>query len=208
MSNKYTGWRNAFSIYPDLYLRKSLVKPLVLWVPSLIVYFGFGSTDAFSMLGWMADFVKSSYPSILGFILTGHALIVGFSGSDFILHLAKERKDSKTTLLQDINSTFTMVIASLVVTFIFAAAVSFAIRCDLPCWNYSLAVGFNNFVFVVFLFLFFYSLCSLLDVVISIFNLGQASNIIARGKIKKMQESKTTENCCIDKLINYFKGLF
>lgn len=205
MSKKFTGWRKAFSIYPSNYFKKSLFKPLLLWIPSLILYFCFGDVDSLAMLYWLSDFIRSSYPSILGFILTGHALIVGFSGSDFILHLAKERDNSKTTLLQDINTTFTMVIASLVVTLIMAALVSFSLKCNFTYWDYSLAKGFNTLVFVVFLFVFYYSLCSLLDVVISIFNLGQASNMIAQGKIKKMQEEK---DGCFSKLLNFFRGLF
>lgn len=208
MSKKFTGWRIAFSIYPSQYFKKSFIKPLFLWMPSLIVFFCFSNEDSLSMLVWLSDFIKSSYPSILGFILTGHVLIVGFSGSDFILHLAKERENSKTTLLQDINSTFTVVIASLVVTLIMAALVSFSLKCDLPYWNYSLAQGFNTFVFIVFLFAFYYSICSLIDVAINIFNLGQASNIIAQGKIKKMQESKEEKEDCLSKLLNFFRGLF
>ena len=210
MSKKYTGWKVAFSIYPEIYFKKSLVKPGALWGISLIVFFCFSETDSLDMLGWMADFIKSSFPSILGFILTGHALIVGFSGSDFILHLAKDRKDSDTTLLQDTNTTFTIVIASMVLNLLIGAVVGFLLKAELPCWDYDLAKIVNAIVFSVVLFVFYYSVCSLFDVVISIFNLGQASNVIAQGKIKKIEEdAKASKGGAeVKSILDYFKGLF
>ena len=210
MSKKFTGWRVAFSIYPALYFKKSLAKPVVLWVISMIVLYGFGESSSLDMLGWLTDFIKSAFPSILGFIVAGHALIVGFSGSSFILHLAKERKESKTTLFQDTNTTFTMVIASMVLTLVIGAVLGLLIKAELTCCIAWLATVVNVVTFSICLFVFYYSLCSLFDVVIGIFNLGQASNMIAQGKIKKLEEAKNNSEEAKQKkgILDFFKELF
>ena len=187
MTKKPVGWEKAWEIYPMLNIWKGAKLPLVLLVASFVVYLFKGNVSEIELIKLVGSLVTSGFPSIIGFILTGYALIIGFSGSDFLLKMAKSKAGDKHSLFERVNSTFAFVIGALVITYLVAGVVTFVIGLQME-WPFSEGVEvYNAFVLFLQLFLFYYSVCALLDIVLNIFNLGQLAHAVAKGKLKAME---------------------
>lgn len=210
MDDKYKpGWKSVWSIYPKENIGRNIWRPLVLLAIAVISSF-FSSKSSTELISVVSNWITSGYPSIIGFILSGYVLIVGFSGSDFLLNLAKPN-DAKYTLFQVLNSTFAVVIAVMIITYAIGALLSFIVSCEIE-WPFPTNCGCDafNFIALVFIeFTFFYSLNTLLDVVINIFNMGQMANVIAEHKIKAIENAEKDvheETCHL--FCKFIKNLF
>lgn len=190
---KEVGWKGVFNIYPIHNFLKGAKLPVVIWIPTFILFL-MSETDTLDLLSVIVNIITGGFPSIIGFILTGHALIIGFSGSDFILSLAKTREDQRYSYLQKVNSTLSVVTGILIVTLIIAAIVALITKMEIV-WPFpEYCDHYNAAIFGVVLFAFYYSVFSLLDIVINIFNLGQISNKVAQGKIRAIESGKDQGN--------------
>lgn len=191
MEKKYkSGWKSAWAIYPKRNLRKNIWRPIVFAAIAACCYCC-SSKSACELIGLVSGWITSGFPSIIGFVLSGYVLIVGFSGSDFLLSLAKPRNDNYT-LFQVLNSTFAVVIATMIVTYAIGALYGFIISCDFV-WPINikwLCVVYNFIAFLLIDFIFFYAVFSLVDIVVNIFNMGQMANVIAEKKIETIQSEK------------------
>lgn len=187
-----TGWKSVFDIYPTANFKKGLWKPALFWIVSLIVVF-LSDVDMIEILNFTCQTVCSAYPSIIGFILTGHALIIGFSGNDLIKKLVELQKESKTTYPQIVNATFSVIIALMVLTLLVSAFVSFIIKCEIS-WPFDYGeYEFNCICLLLVLFLLYYSLFSLLDVVINVFNFGQVAHKQTLIELQNEEEQNDAE---------------
>lgn len=186
---------------------KGAKLPLVLLVASFVVYLFKGNVSEIELIKLVGSLVTSGFPSIIGFILTGYALIIGFSGSDFLLKMAKSKAGDKHSLFERVNSTFAFVIGALVITYLVAGVVTFVIGLQME-WPFSEGVEvYNAFVLFLLLFLFYYSVCALLDIVLNVFNLGQLAHAVAKGKLKAM-EMMTQQEETDSKEVNEKKSFF
>ena len=187
MAKKPVGWEKAWEIYPMLNIWKGAKLPIILLVASFVVYLFKGNVSEIELIKLVGSLVINGFPSIIGFILTGYALIIGFSGSDFLLKMAKSKADEKNSLFERVNSTFAFVVGALVITYLVAGVVTFVMGLQIE-WPFSEGVeAYNAFVLFLLLFLFYYSVCTLLDIVFNVFNLGQLAHAVAKGKLKAME---------------------
>jgi hypothetical protein len=187
MVKKPVGWEKAWEIYPVSNIWKGAKLPLILLVASFVVYLFKRNVSEVELIKLVGSIVISGFPSIIGFILTGYALIIGFSGSDFLLKMAKSKADDKHSLFERVNSTFAFVIGALVATYLVASVVSFVMALQIK-WPFSEGVeAYNAFVLFLLLFLFYYSVCALLDIVLNVFNLGQFAHVVAKSKLKEKE---------------------
>ena len=193
MATKPVGWEKVWEIYPINNFRKGAKIPCVLLLLSFCCYLLKGSVSEIHILRVMANLVSGGFPSVLGFVLTGYVLIVGFSGSEFLLSMAKKKTGVGHTLFERVNATFAVVIAILVLTYLMSVMVIYVLELQIV-WPFDKGVRkFNCCVLLLFLFLMYYSLCALIDVIINIFNLGQFANVIAGKKLKAIEEIERME---------------
>lgn len=189
MSNqKMVGWKSAWHIYPYKSLFKSLWRPLFLEILSYLFIRG-SSVSNIELLSYVCSFVNGGYPSIVGFVLSGYALLIGFSNSELIQMLSKRLKRNEPTLFQKVNATFSIMLLMLILTLVVSLIISMVIHAKITVWQCleGYEVFVNNVVLYIFLFLVYYSLLSLLDVVMNIFNFGQFSFIVNDMKNRKEQ---------------------
>ena len=176
------------------------------------------SVPTVDVLGHLCSFVNGGYPSIVGFVLSGYALLIGFSNSELIQKLSKRKNENKPALFQKINATFAMMLLMLVVTLLFSFVVSIVMEANVS--GFLFLSGYENIIntatLYIFLFIIFYSLFSLLDVVMNIFNFGQFAFVINDLKNKEVQQNKDSVEGQSDypcliwiliKLCNFFKRL-
>ena len=80
---KSTGWKIVWEIYPFCNLCKGCIKPIILTALTLIPLL-FSKKTPFEHIEIVSTLITSAFPSIIGFVLTGYALIIGFSSSEII----------------------------------------------------------------------------------------------------------------------------
>ena len=187
MAKKPVGWEKAWEIYPLSNLCKGAKIPLVLLAISFVIYLFRGDVSDKELIKLVVGVVTGGFPSIIGFILTGYALIIGFSGSDFLLKMAKAKTDDDHSLFERVNATFAFVIGWLLVNYLSCACAAFVMNLEIT-WPFDVGCdGYNAFVLFLLLFLFYYSVCALLDIVVNVFNLGQFAHAVAKNKLKTME---------------------
>ena len=82
---KSTGWKIVWEIYPFCNLCKGCIKPIILTALTLIPLL-FSKKTPFEHIEIVSTLITSAFPSIIGFVLTGYALIIGFSNGCYYLH--------------------------------------------------------------------------------------------------------------------------
>lgn len=194
-NHKMVGWRSAWRIYPYKSLFKSLWRPFLLEILSCLLISG-SSVSTIDILEYVCSFVNGGYPSIVGFVLSGYALLIGFSNSELIQMLSKRKNNGEPTLFQKVNATFSIMLLMLVLTLVVSLVLSMIIHAKVSvCLFFEGNVEIiNKIVLYLFLFMVYYSLLSLLDVVMNIFNFGQFAFVVNDIKNRnKQQEGQAKE---------------
>lgn len=203
MAKNDTGWGGVFSIYPIRKFFKGAIIPAVFLLISVILFSKSKDADPVALLRTVSGYVISGYPSIIGFVLTGYALIIGFSGSELVRKMAKIKINDKYSYFQIVSSIFAVVLFIVVATYISACVISYVIELKIE-WPLELLScrGYNIGCFFVFLFIFYYSLFSLIDIIVNIFNIGQYANAVAQNKPVEDQRQLNY----IEKVLRYIFG--
>lgn len=202
MASDVTGWNGVFSIYPLRKLWKGAIIPFLFLVVSIVVYFFGENHSPIDLMNNLADIIISGFPSIIGFVLTGYALIIGFSGTELVGKMACIEVDQEGhSYFEVVSSIFAVVLGVVVLTYIIACLVSYALELQI-LWPFdnNYADCFNTVCFFIFLFLFYYSLFALLDIIVNVFNIGQYANAVAQNKLR---EENTKNNNLIAKILKY-----
>ncbi len=169
------GWKSVWRIYSRANLKKSITIPLTVST-CLIVICAFSEKDYFSMLKYVSETVISIGPNILGFTLSGYALMMGMSSSEFIKGLIKHKPAGKAySLYQLLNSTFAVVLFLMFITILQGIIVGFIVELNLnfPFKSDILLCIYNGFWLWLLLFFITYMITSIKDIVMNIFNFGQ-----------------------------------
>ena len=81
-------------------------------------------------------------------MLTGYALIIGFSSSEIISYLAKDRNEKKYSLFQIVNSTFAIVMGAIICTFLYGTFCQFIQKAQVP-FLLNLIIEFNHLIVLI-----------------------------------------------------------
>ena len=170
-----------------------------------VVAYCFSEADALSLIQKVSDFITSGFPSIIGFVLTGYALLIGFSGTELFGGMARSCVDNKDhSYFQLVNSIFAAVLGIVVLTYMVGCVIGLVVSMEIE-WPFSKGYKcFINIVLFAFLFLFYYSIFALVDIIVNIFNIGQYANAVAQNKNIKEEESK--KKPFIIKVLRYIFG--
>lgn len=177
----HPGWDIVWRIYSKENLCKSIWLPAILTVVSFFVCF-FSGKDSLVFLEYVSSTILSVGPNMLGFTLSGYALMMGFSNSDFIKGLINFKEDGKEySLFQSLNSVFAVVLGMMFLTTLVGAFASVVLKANLPMPAMLLSITslYNWSCLFVLLFLMFYTINAIKDIVINIFNFGQYVQIYA-----------------------------
>lgn len=201
MANKRTGWGGVFTIYPLRKLGKGGIFPVIFLTISIAIYSQGENSEPIVLMKKVAEIITNGFPSIIGFVLTGYALIIGFSGTELVGKMACVKVDNGHSYFEVVSSIFAVVLGIVVSTYIVACIVTFVIELQIP-WPFSLdsARCFNTVSLFGLLFLFYYSIFSLLDIIVNVFNIGQYANAVAQNK--QMVENTDRDNLIV-KILKY-----
>ena len=88
------GWGVVWKIYSRENLKKSIWLPLVLTVVSFAICF-FSGKASLDLIEYVASTILSVGPNMLGFTLSGYALMMGLSNSEFVRGLINFKEEGK-----------------------------------------------------------------------------------------------------------------
>lgn len=171
------GWKRVFANYSYSNFKKSLWKPS-LAIGCVIVFTLYSDFDTLDLIQILSNLINNSMPSLIGFVLTGYAIIIGLSNSELI---EKTMEDSKeVTLFQRINSTFAIVLCFMIISYILGILTEIILRMNITIPLDGKHVNCLNCIWLYLLgYLLFYTIFSLFDIVINVFNLGEFAKAFA-----------------------------
>lgn len=182
------GWDIVWRIYSKENLAKSLVIPLLL---SLIVFFiicCYSEKATILLLRSICDIILIVGPCVLGFTLSGYALMMGLSNSEFIQGMILFKEENKEhSLFQSLNATFSVVLGIMFLTTLAGSLGKILIEAEitaLPLLT-EFTDWINSFFLFVLIFLLFYMINSIKDIVSNIFSFGQYVQVYVSKKKKK-----------------------
>ncbi len=188
------GFKGLFKLYPYEKLWKGLIISLVV---SLIINLCFILCDCnpFEIIVLIISDVLAIIPNLIGFVLAGYAIVVGFGNREF-LKSTSESKNGKMSFYQTYSYIYAFSLIILISTLMTAVLFKFlsviccpvATECCLKCINY---IGLFIIIFLVSL-----SLISLLYMVINVFNLAQMHHfaLTLERMTEKREETPEQEN--------------
>ena len=179
MTNQYKmGLKGLLSIYPKMNLLKSAAIPFLIDIVLMIIIIKF-KADIYYLIVFIAGIISSVIPNVLGFILTGYAVIISVTETKYLKIMVKRIQGKNTTLYQTVNSTFAFVLLSLTITLIVGAIINIIVNAKFVIdLHANCLCCINRVCLFVLIFLLLYSLFAILDVIVNIFDFGQFINKI------------------------------
>lgn len=177
------GWKVVWRIYSKENLKKSVCLPLILTVVTFVVCF-ISEKSPLYFIEYVASTILSVGPNMLGFTLSGYALMMGLSNSEFIQGLINfKEKGKEYSLFQSLNAVFAVVLGMMFLTTIVGAFVSVILKAkiSLPYELNDFTDIYNWFSLFLLMFLMFYTINAIKDIVINIFNFGQYVQLYAES---------------------------
>lgn len=177
---KNFGIQAILRIYNRKLLLKGAIMPFILTFIIVALFSIFGKVDI-SILGVVVDLILTIIPSLLGFVLSGYALLIGFGNIEVIAKKSKKDNDSsenKPTLYQKVSAVFAIGLIMQVLLLVFTFGLKILLKVELPCLcgNISICNITNYIIFTLLIFGLFYVVVMIKDLVINIFNFSQVQH--------------------------------
>ncbi|WBA44328.1 hypothetical protein [Hymenobacter canadensis] len=192
-----TGLGNLWKLYPKSKLYKGGRWPLILALV-LNIGFAFSKTNIVIHLAEIANIATSIYPSLLGFLLGGYTIFIGFGNKDLLLKTTKYVEGEEISFFQALSMLFGLSILLHALTLICAIFIKLSLTINL---NVSLETALLLFSVVnyiatfLILFMLFYSLCVIKDVVVNIFGFSQLYHqVLFIERVKKESDHQQGAN--------------
>jgi len=175
----------GFKAIRRLYNIKLLIRgakvPGILTFIILIFFILFDEVDK-SDLEVLVDLVLAYIPSLLGFVLSGYAILIGFGNIKFIAK-KPESQDGETiykpTIYQKLSTVFSMGLIMQIAMLLGSIVLKLVLRTEIPCINNCFLVCriINYSIFTLLVFGLLYITAMIKDLVVNIFNVSQYQHL-------------------------------
>lgn len=193
-ATSWSGIRAVVVFRRLLHKRPFLFAIILSFVVSTLLVI-FGPDKVYTVLLTTCDLIVAVFPSLLGFSLGGYALIIGFSNSELMEHLAK---DQDWSLFQALSGIFAFSLLFQVFSTIIAATIIWGIKSEINLFNvsccYWLIVIGNGLLIFTLIFGALYSLLLLPYVIFNLFSLGQVNSAFYTNKKFPRQSGNDSEH--------------
>ena len=165
------GFKALLRQYEFKLFFKGAIMPALFCILILVPIFILTNTSLIELIELIVDLINSIIPSLLGFVLGGYAVLIGFSNVSIIA----VKIDKKITLYQKISTVFSMSLIMQIFLLIFSFIVKIILKADISI-NFIFANILNIICIIFLVFGLFYIILMIKDLVINIFNLSQYQN--------------------------------
>lgn len=169
-----------------LFLRGAIV-PLIISFVVTGIFLVVQRTIDVELIRDTANLILGIVPSLLGFVLSGYAILIGFS----VMLIAKQENGSdEPTLFQKTSAVFAMGLIMLIILLVFAFVLRLVLNANLSCLfeNHCICSLANLIVFFLLVFGTLYVVFMIKDLVINIFNISQLQHFLANKKNENNNE--------------------
>lgn len=169
------GIKALIELYDKRLLMKGAKLPFVMTLIIVVFFACFGRMDK-EIVSSVVDLVLSIIPSLLGFVLSGYALLIGFGNIEIIAKKkTSEKGDNNPTLYQKVSTVFAVSLIMQIMLLVYAFGLKLILKIDLPCLfdNFLICSLINYTLFTLLTFGSFYVTMMIKDLVINIFNFSQ-----------------------------------
>ena len=172
------GFAGLWATYPVKQRRRGLRIPLILSAVLLIFYLLAGN-DPLALILNFTQLTFSVVPSLLGFLLGGYTILIGFGNADLLRATTRTSIKSPVSLFQTMSSVFAVCILAQIFCLMVAGLLYFTTQIKIVSGsflsNFAPSFGVLNFCGLsVLLFALTYSMATLPTMLINIFNFAQA----------------------------------
>ena len=175
------GFKALLRQYDLKLFLKGSILPSIISVLVLIPIFLCSSVSYIELIEITVDLVNSIIPSLLGFVLGGYAMLIGFSNVSIIA----VKINDKITLYQKISTVFSMSLIMQIFLLLFSFAIKLIIKASISVLP--ILADVTNIICIIFLFYgLIYITLMIKDLVINIFNLSQYQNFKINQKNSKL----------------------
>lgn len=162
-------------LYIYLEKRKLKIKKPIIFSLLLTLYFALIKHDFYELAISLIDQILTIIPNLLGFLLGGYALLIGFGNHKLLKESTKPDRKGFISYYQTFSSIFAFGLLGLILTLTTAWIFSLISKANSPIFIPTDIITFlNALAFFVLSFLLAYSLTLLYDITINIFNLSQS----------------------------------
>lgn len=168
-------WHGVFRRYSKGNLLHSIYKSLILFIFFVIILF-FTQLPCIEIVLYLSQLVCQVYPSLVGFTLAAYAIILGINNKQLQQKLTSQLDNNGKTQLMNVLTSFTIVFGSLCLTLIIGVLenlFTFSIQTGNMYFIKIFGSHIYNFLYFFLAFFISYSLMSLFDIVLNIYNLGR-----------------------------------
>ncbi|GAT62787.1 hypothetical protein [Paludibacter jiangxiensis] len=172
---KNFGINAILKLYDLRLLWKGAKYPLIFTVIIVSIFLFVGEIDK-EIIKSVVDLILSIIPSLLGFVLSGYALLIGFGNIEIIAKRRQTEVDKeKPTLYQKVSTVFAVALIMQIVLLVFTFILKVLLQVDLPCiFDNCIACEIVNYiVFILLIFGLLYVTVMIKDLVVNIFNFSQ-----------------------------------
>lgn len=181
------GWGAVFLSYKGKDTFKDCLIPIIFSLAILVIILIF-SFDTFSVLNKVVDISLNILPAVVSLLLAAYAIVLTLFWSEYGKRIRKYENGKQ--LLTNLNSSFAAIILYMIIGLLIDLALHIIISMEIELSSIFFANLFNLIsVFIVVLVLSF-SIYSLKDITINIFNLGQITPLFDDIENKKDEENK------------------
>lgn len=168
-NNSFFGWRRVFFVYGAKNFLSDSWFPFIL--ATILVVGGFYWVNCtYEVLGILLDLAVNMLPVLLSLLIAAYAIILPMFCSKTADDIANERDG--TNLLENLNSDFALSIYVSLVSVLTIIVSSFIHYLSI---EFIYADIVNGIIATIILYLIFYDLKILKDLVIAVFNIGQVA---------------------------------
>lgn len=179
------GWRGFFYVYFKC-CKKQLwhsARWSVVATIGISLMIPFSTKTLFEMIVCLTDIGLKVAPPLLGFTLSGYALIVGFKDGNLSERIKLHVTKNGLTMYQQLYTTFVAMLGAIFLLLIESSILYIAIKAELQC-KISVVIV-NSIVFPVYSFSMFYALFAVKDLLSNLFSLGQVTNNYYKSEQKE-----------------------
>lgn len=188
------GLTGLLKIYPTKNLFKSFVFPSIFTI--IIALYEFNYQENFKgLILQLSDLIISIAPALIGFILTGYALMIGLTETETIRKMSKSDMSDEPSLFQIVSSTFAFILIALSIITVIAVSSKLLVGLTIYVPNfleeYVTPIAFNFSICVFLIFFLTYSVFATIDIILNVFSFGQFIHTI--NHIRNMEKKTKSQ---------------
>ncbi|MFU2358779.1 MAG: glycosyltransferase [Bacteroidales bacterium] len=180
------GWRGFRHIY-FLYCKKQF-KHSFIWACCAVAFIAvvafLSNKSYFELLIVLSDIGLKVAPPLLGFTLSGYAMIVGVNDVNIAERLKNHKTKTGITMYQQLYTTFIAMLGSIFLLLLESVVLHYVLEADISLDFPMIVDVIDVIVFLGYAVTMFYALFAVKDLLSNLFSLGQTANNIYQSMNK------------------------